>query len=93
MTRDDLLLLIPERDRNWHEQGYTDRRMEVLDSVTDPVKLAAFAKVLRECQYLDGFKCCCSVCWTWYGVSPRCHCGNRRVYWAWDGERWRPEVY
>lgn len=29
----------------------------------------------------------------WDGESTRCNCGNRRVYWAWDGEHFHASEY
>ena len=37
----------------------------------------------------------CHECKSWNGMSNRCDCGNRRVYWRWkeDCEVWTPEAY
>jgi hypothetical protein len=32
-------------------------------------------------------------CNTWDGLSRRCSCGNRRVYWHWEYGGWSPMTY
>lgn len=32
-------------------------------------------------------------CSGWDGISTRCSCGNRRVYWCWNGKVLEAEAY
>lgn len=59
----------------------------------DPAALAALLAVKAQVAAGESFACECDECETWDGVHRRCTCGNRRVYWLWEGGYWRSEVY
>lgn len=77
----------------------TDRLAEAEESAReylaegDPKPLEALPVLIQSIEAGEVGGWACNECDSWDGRSRRCTCGNRRVYWAWDGSRWHPEAY